>query len=148
MERGDRFPDFKLLDENGEIFDSKMLEGVRFIMYLYSGDNDLESVIEASDFNDVYPKLILRNIPIIGVSGDDPVSHQKFIKTNGLKIKLLTDTDHEFSKKVDAWKETEGVVSSTFVINKKGTIDVVWHNVIVKGHADQVYDRVKSMMKL
>jgi len=148
MEVGDRFPDFKLLDENGEVFDSRMLEGVRFITYFYSGDGDLESVAEASNFNNIYPKLIIRNIPIVGVNGDDSVSHQRFIKNNGLKIKLLTDADYTLIKKVDAWEETQGVVRSTFVIDKKGIIDAVWHNVIVKDHAEQVYDRVKSLMKL
>ena len=39
MDVGDRFPDFVLKDENGEEFDSRMLEGIRHIVYFYPRDN-------------------------------------------------------------------------------------------------------------
>ena len=38
MDVGDRFPDFVLKDENGEEFDSRMLEGIRHIVYFYPPD--------------------------------------------------------------------------------------------------------------
>ena len=33
LDVGDSFPHFILPDENGEIFDSKYLEGIRYIVY-------------------------------------------------------------------------------------------------------------------
>ena len=39
MEVGERFPGFRLNDENGEEFDSASLEGVRYVIYFYSKDN-------------------------------------------------------------------------------------------------------------
>ena len=32
MEVGDKFPDFVLSDENDEVFDSKNLEGIRYVI--------------------------------------------------------------------------------------------------------------------
>ena len=39
MEVGDKFPAFRLPDENGQTFDSAMLEGVMFVVYFYPRDN-------------------------------------------------------------------------------------------------------------
>lgn len=147
MEEGDVFPDFILPDENGELFDSKMLRGMRYIVYFYSKDGTSGCTTEANDFNEMYPKLILRNVPIFGVSKDSAESHRKFVDKNGLKLKLLSDTDHELMEKVGAWKDDKAV-RSTFVIGKNGEIEAAWHNVKVDGHVEQVYDRVKTIMRL
>lgn len=144
MKVGDKFPDFKLLDENGEQFDSAMLIGVRYVIYFYEGDNDEEGIRETLDFNSIYPKLMLRNVPVIGVSGDDVVSHQRFILSNGLKIKLLADTDHDLTEKVCIHGE-KGVTS---IINKEGMVEAIWYDTYREGHTDRVYERIRSIMKL
>ena len=70
MEVGDRFPDFVLKDENGEEFDSRMLDGVRHIVYFYPKDNTPGCTKEAVEFTVMVPKLMMRNIPVIGISKD------------------------------------------------------------------------------
>lgn len=154
MEVGDTFPDFVLTDENGEKFDSRFLNGIRHIVYFYPKDSTPGCTQEAIDFNGVYDRLMIRNVPVLGISRDSAASHKKFMENNGLKIKLLTDKDHELMSQVGAWglkkaygKETEGVIRSTFVIGKDGKIEAVWYNVKVAGHVDTVYATVKSIMK-
>lgn len=95
---------------------------------------------------------MIMNIPIIGISRDSAASHQKFIKNNGLKLKLLTDADHSLMEKVGAWgkkvmygKETEGVIRSTFVIGKDGKVEAAWHKVKVAGHVQSVVDKIKTL---
>ena len=72
MEVGDRFPDFVLKDENGEEFDSRMLDGVRHIVYFYPKDNTPGCTKEAVEFTAMVPKLMMRNIPIIGIARTPP----------------------------------------------------------------------------
>lgn len=144
MKVGDKFPDFKLPDENGEQFDSAMLTGVRYVVYFYEGDNDEESVRETLEFNSIYPKLMLRNIPVIGVSGDDVISHQRSILSNGLKIKLLADTDHDLTEKVCIQGE-KGMIS---IIDKEGRVEAIWYGTYTEGRIDRVYERIRSIMKL
>ena len=81
-------------------------------------------------------------------------SHRNFIEKQGLKIKLLTDKDHELMAKVGAWgmkkmygKDVEGVIRSTFIVGKDGNIEGAWHGVKVNGHVQVVYDTVKSLLK-
>ena len=50
MEKGEQFPQFVLQDENGETFDSKMLEGIRYVIYFYPKDSTPGCTTEAVDF--------------------------------------------------------------------------------------------------
>ena len=154
MQVGDKFPDFRLPDENGDIMDSKLLNNIRYIIYFYPKDNTSGCTTEAKDFSEIADSLMIRNVPIFGVSRDSAQSHRNFIEKQGLKIKLLTDKDHELMEKVGAWgmkkmygKDVEGVIRSTFIVGKDGNVEAVWHAVKVKGHVEIVNDKVKSLLK-
>ena len=154
MEAGDRFPTFTLADENGEMFDSRMLEGLRYIIYFYPKDSTPGCTTEAVEFTANVPKLMMRNIPVIGVSKDSSASHRRFMDNNMLKVKLLSDPEHELMEKVGAWgpkkaygKETVGTIRTTFLVGKDGKIEQVWNNVKVAGHAEKVTDFALSRAK-
>ena len=154
MQVGERFPDFVLTDEYGDVFDSKLLQNIRYIIYFYPKDNTSGCTTEAKDFSEIADKLMIRNVPIFGVSRDSAQSHRNFIEKQGLKIKLLTDKDHELMAKVGAWgmkkmygKDVEGVIRSTFIVGKDGKVEAVWNGVKVNGHVEKVYDTVKSLLK-
>ncbi|MBR4226688.1 MAG: peroxiredoxin [Candidatus Methanomethylophilaceae archaeon] len=154
MEVGERFPGFRLNDENGEEFDSASLEGVRYVIYFYSKDNTPGCTKEAQEFTELFPKFMMRNIPIIGVSKDSSASHRKFIDGKALKVKLLSDPDHELMEKVGAWgpkvsygKETVGTIRSTYIVGKDGTIEAAWRNVKASGHAAKVFDKAMALFK-
>lgn len=154
MEKGERFPDFVLMDENGEEFDSKMLEGMRYVIYFYPKDSTPGCTREAVEFSAAFPQFILRNIPVIGVSKDSVKSHRNFIDKQQLKVKLLSDPDHVLLEKVGAWgtkvsygKETVGTIRSTFIVGKDGTVEAAWRNVKVDGHVQKVLDTALSLVK-
>jgi len=154
MDVGDKFPHFTLLDENGEVFDSSSLENLRYIIYFYSKDGTSGCTLEANEFSSIYPKLMLRNIIVIGVSKDLPASHRKFIDKNSLKLKLLSDPDHILMEDVGVWgtkimygKEVLGTKRSTFIVGKDGNIEAVWKNVKVVGHADTVLEKAISLSR-
>ena len=151
MQEGDVFPSFSLPDENGEIFDSSMLNGIRYVIYFYPKDNTGGCTKEAIAFNDLYPRMMIRNVPILGVSADSSASHAKFRDKYGFKFKLLSDKERTLIKAAGAWgmKKTgnEGIIRSTFIVGNDGKIEACWYNVKVDGHVDAVYDKLKSLMK-
>lgn len=154
MKKGDEFPRFAMPDENGETVDSDMLRGLRYIVFFYARDNTPGCTRECVDFTNLYPKFMLRNIPVFGVSGDSVESHRKFIDRQGLKIKLLSDGDHEFAKLVGAFGEKknygkicQGTIRSTFLIGKDGKIEEAWLNVKAAGHADRVLEGTLSRFR-
>jgi peroxiredoxin Q/BCP len=154
MDVGDRFPSFVLDDENGEKFDSASLEGIRFVIYFYSKDGTSGCTCEAVDFSSLFPKFMLRNIPVIGVSKDTVPAHEKFKEKNALRIKLLSDPSHELLMSAGVWgkkilygKEVEGTVRSTFIVGKDGIIEAAWTKVKVPGHAEKVLEKAVSLSK-
>lgn len=155
MNVGDRFPEFRLQDENGDVFDSSSLNGIRYVIYFYPKDGSPGCTQEALDFNGRYAKFMMMNIPIIGVSPDPPETHRRFREKNGLKLKLLSDIDHVLSDAAGVWglkklygKEFMGLIRSTFIVGKDGIVEASWKNVRVKGHVDTVNDVVKTLSKL
>ena len=88
MEVGDRFPEFRLRDENGEELDSSSLEGIRYVIYFYPKDNTPGCTKEAEEFSASIGQFLMRNIPVIGVSKDSVESHRRFIDKHQLRVKL------------------------------------------------------------
>lgn len=154
MEVGDSFPAFRLKDENGEDLDSTTLEGIRYVIYFYPKDNTPGCTKEAEEFSASFAQFMLRNIPVIGVSKDSSESHRRFIDGHQLKVKLLSDPDHELMEKVGAWgtkvsygKETVGTIRSTFIVGKDGRVEALWRNVKVAGHVEKVLSCAVSCSK-
>ena len=154
MEVGDSFPAFRLKDENGEDLDSTTLEGIRYVIYFYPKDNTPGCTKEAEEFSASIAQFMLRNIPVIGVSKDSSESHRRFIDGHQLKVKLLSDPDHELMEKVGAWgtkvsygKETVGTIRSTFIVGKDGRVEALWRNVKVAGHVEKALSCAVSCSK-
>ncbi len=155
MNENEKFPEFDLADENGEMFDSKELKGVRHVIYFYPRDNTTGCTREAIEFSELVENFMFLNVPIIGVSRDPPSSHRKFIDKHVLKIKLLSDPDHILTEAAGAWgvkkmygKEYDGVIRSTFIVGKDGLVEVAWKKVKVAGHAQEVLDQVISLSEM
>lgn len=92
------------------------------------------------------------NCDIVGVSPDSVASHQKFIEKQSLKVELLADPDKKVLAKYGVWQEKSmygrkymGVVRSTYLIDPNGKIAFEWVKVKVKGHVDEVYEKLKEL---
>ena len=152
MEAGEKFPDFVLQDENGETFDSRQLDGRRYVIYFYPKDNTSGCTREAVGFSERAEDFEALGIQVIGVSKDSVASHRKFVDSKGLRIKLLSDPDHALLEASGAWgtkvmygKETTGTIRSTFIVGKDGKVEYAWKRVKVDGHVDKVLEKAKSL---
>ena len=65
---------------------------------------------------------------------------------------LLADTSGELCESYGVWQEKEkngekkmGIVRSTFVINKEGTLIDVEYGVTAEGHASDVLNKIKAL---
>jgi len=92
------------------------------------------------------------NAVVIGISPDSTKSHSRFIEKHSLKIRLLSDPDHTTLEAYGAWqlkkmagREYMGVVRSTLLIDPDGIVRYTWPKVKVKGHADQVLEKLREM---
>lgn len=156
LKEGEKAPDFCLegIDEEGKEgrFCLKDFLGKPLVLYFYPKDDTPGCTQEACDFRDSMSVLSSMGIKVVGVSPDSLSSHKKFREKYGLNFTLLSDPNKEVAKLYFAYgkkkmygKETEGIIRSTFLIDKEGKIVKAWYNVKAKGHVESVLKELKVL---
>jgi len=145
LSEGDRLPEVRLLDDEGNSIATSDLLGGPLVLYFYPKDDTPGCTSEASQFRDLYKQFQKKKARIVGVSRDTPESHQKFKQKFSIPFTLLADTE---SKLCDAFgvivektmygKQRKGIARSTFLIDENANIVKVWPKVNVDKHADEV----------
>ncbi len=145
LEVGDRAPEFKTTDQDGESVSLKDFRGRKIVLYFYPKDDTPGCTKEACGFRDDYSKFRKRKIEVLGVSVDDEKSHKKFAEKYDLPFRLLADTDKKIVKDYGVWGEKSlygrkfmGIHRVTYVIDEKGKVAAVWPKVKPDGHADEI----------
>lgn len=145
LKEGDKAPDFKAKDQNGQTLKLSALKGTKVVLYFYPKDDTPGCTKEACSFRDSDDVYREKGIKVIGVSIDDEKSHQKFINKYGLPFDLIADTDKSIVEKYGVWGEKSmygrkymGTLRKTFLIDEKGKIVKIFDKVKVGEHADEV----------
>lgn len=152
MKVGDKVPDFELNDQNGLPHKLSSFQDKFVVLYFYPKDNTPGCTKEACSFKENNNKFSSHDSVIIGISPDSIGSHQRFIEKFDLPFTLLSDPDKEVIKLFGAWgkkkmygKEYEGLIRSTFIIGKDGTLLKSFKNVRVKGHSKEILEFLETI---
>ena len=148
---GDKIPNFKIPLSNGNILNSKDIKDKKYVLYFYPKDNTPGCTTEAKDFSNKIREFKKLNTEVIGISKDSIEAHLKFIDKQELKIILASDEDGKVIEKFGVWVEKNmygrkymGIQRSTFLINEQSKIEYIWDKVRVKGHIEDVIDKIKA----
>ncbi|MDE7216633.1 MAG: thioredoxin-dependent thiol peroxidase [Helicobacter sp.] len=146
---GDVAPLFCLPSSDGTELCLQNLRGSFVVVYFYPKDSTPGCTTEACDFSASLASFVANGACVLGISPDSMQSHQKFINKHALTIALLSDNNHSVALQYGAWGEKksygktyEGILRSTFLIDKEGRIAFVWHKVKVKDHAKAVLEKL------
>ena len=153
LQPGDMAPTFSLPDADMDRF---LLENYRrkkhLVLYFYPKDDTPGCTMEALDFTDLQPEFEALDTEVVGISKDSCVSHGAFRDKHGIDVRLLADTEGEACEAFDVWQEKErhgekrmGIVRSTFVVDKDGTVRHALYDIKPKGHAAQVLELVRGL---
>jgi peroxiredoxin Q/BCP len=151
IKEGNKAPDFTALDQNGEKVKLSFFKGKKnVILYFYPKDMTPGCTTQACDFRDQQKRF--KATVILGVSIDSQERHQKFIEKYDLPFKLLADTDKKVVEKYGVWQEKKlygkifmGIVRTTFLIDKNGTVRKIFPKVKVKNHIEEVLAELKEL---
>ena len=145
LEEGTKAPDFSLPCEDGSCISLSSLSGQRVILYFYPKDNTPGCTKEACSLRDASEDLKGLNATVIGISPDSPQSHMKFREKHNLPFHLLSDPEHKvmemygaYGEKVLYGKKTIGVIRTTYIIGKDGTIEKIYKKVNTATHGEDV----------
>lgn len=148
---GDKAPDFKGIDQNGNELSLLSFKGKKLALYFYPKDNTPGCTAEACNLKDNFKELKEMGVEILGVSADSQKSHANFSAKHALPFDLLADTEKEVIKAYGVWGEKknygkvyEGIHRMTFIISEDGIIEHVIEKVKTKDHANQIIDLLKK----
>ena len=124
----------------------------KLILYFYPKDLTPGCTTESIEFNDNLSKIKKLKANVVGVSRDKLSLHEKFIEKYSFKFPLISDPEEKLCKSFDVIKEKSlygrkymGVDRSTFIIDESGKILHAWRNVKVKGHVEEVINKLKEV---
>jgi len=151
LQEGDKAPNFKGKDQNGNTVQLSDYKGKKLVLYFYPADDTPGCTATSCNLRDNYRDLIKKGYAILGVSADDEASHQKFIDKYNLPFPLLADTDHKTLEAYEAWGEKNlygkisiGIIRKTYVIGEDGRILKIFKKVDKENHTEQILKAVEA----
>jgi peroxiredoxin Q/BCP len=134
-------PDFTLNSQDGKPVSLHDFKGKWVVLYFYPKDFTSGCTMEAHNFQRDLAQFEQKNTVILGVSGQDENSHQKFCAKEGLHFKLLADTNYRVSSTFGSIVNL-GIVKlsarHTFLIDPDGGIRKSYLNVNAGKHSPEI----------
>ncbi len=154
LEVGTQAPNFKTIDQNGELVTLEQFRGKKVILYFYPKDDTPGCTKEACAFRDNFEKFKEINVEVLGVSVDDEKKHKKFAEKYNLPFRLLADTEKKIVQDYGVWGEKSlygkkymGTNRVTYLIDENGKIEKVFPKVKPETHAEELLQVLSNNKK-
>jgi peroxiredoxin Q/BCP len=144
---GDKLPNFKGKDTNGNLFDSQDYIGKQpLVIYFYPKDETKVCTAQACSFRDNYEEFKDLGAEIIGISADSVQSHIKFKSKFNLPFILLSDNDKKLRKLFGVPNDLFGLIPGrvTYVVNKNGIVEMVFNSMSGKIHIEKALEILRK----
>jgi len=155
IQAGKPAPAFTLPDQDGKLVSLADFVGKQAVLlYFYPKDDTPGCTKEACGFRDDRAAFEKLGVTVLGVSADAAASHTRFIKKFKLPFSLLSDPDRKvmkrygaFGEKVKDGQKTLGVIRSTVLIGKDGTVLRHWPRVAkADAHPAEVLEVAQELL--
>ena len=157
IQPGKKLPAFTARTADGEVVKGAALSKGFTVIYFYPKDDTPGCTKEACAFRDNRPKFAKLGCEVLGVSPDSVDSHKAFDAKYKLGLTLLADVAGKdgvppVAAAFGVWQEKNmygkkymGIVRTTYVVAKDGTVAARFDRVKVEGHADEVLAAVAAL---
>lgn len=156
LQVGSTAPNFSVIASNGRIVSLSNYLGRRnVVLYFYPKDDTPGCIKEACGFREVMDELFECDTIVLGISADNLYSHQQFVAKYYLPFLLLCDKDRQVISAYGVWgqrilygKKIDGILRTTFIVDKDGKIVKIFEKVKPADHAKEVLSYIKSLNRL
>jgi peroxiredoxin Q/BCP len=142
---GDKAPDFKGIDQDGNPIALGDFKGKKVVLYFYPKDDTPGCTAQACNLRDNYKALQKAGYIVLGISSDPEQKHRKFIDKYTLPFPLIADTEKEIHALFGTWVEKSmygkkymGTARVTFIIDEKGYLADIIEKVKTGDHTAQI----------
>jgi peroxiredoxin Q/BCP len=147
---GSMAPEFTLPSQEGTPISLRGYRGKWVVLYFYPKDFTSGCTIEAHNFQRDQPQYQKNGAVVLGVSVQGVDSHKQFCTKEGLKFKLLADTDYKVASAYGSLTDL-GLVKfasrHTFIINPEGKVAKVFNEVDPNKHSEEVLAALAELQK-
>ena len=147
---GDKAPNFKGIDQNGNPISLTDFKGKKVILYFYPKDDTPGCTAQACNLRDNYDALLKEGFAIVGVSTDAVAKHKKFETKYNLPFSLIADEDKKIVVQYGVWGEKkfmgktyDGISRTTFLIDTDGKIVKIITKPDTKNHTEEILNAWK-----
>jgi len=136
---GESAPDFSLVNQNGKKVTRSQLKKP-LVVFFYPADATPGCTIEATKFNERVSEIRKSyGADVVGISGQDVESKEKFSADLGLDFSILADPKDAIRKEFNVPKAAFGLLPGrvTYVLDKTGVCKAVFQDLAdAAGHVD------------
>jgi peroxiredoxin Q/BCP len=151
IQTGQKFPDFRLANQDGKERSLKDYNGKWLVLYVYPKDDTPGCTIQGKSFTAQKAAFDKLGVNIVGVSADDVKSHKDFCNKYSFTIELLADTGAQLLKSAGvAQSEYKGTMywdRTTFVIDPTGKLAKTYEKVNPQGHEEVLLKDIAGLQK-
>jgi len=152
LKAGDHAPGFSNPDADMNIVELSQFRGQNLVLYFYVRDDTPGCTTEAIEFSELENDFAKLGATVLGMSRDDCIKHGEFRDKHGISVRLLADKDQATCAAYGVLQDREvdgvmrqGVVRSTFIIDKQGVIRHIFRNVAPGRHVAEVLQTLSKL---
>ncbi len=148
---GEPSPAFTLKDQAGHPVSLSDYRGQWVVLYFYPKDDTPGCICQATEFTELLFRFQDMNAKVLGVNADDVATHKAFTEKYDLRLTLLSDPQQKVMERYgtsvkNAWG-SRTILRQTFIIDPDGVIRYHWQEVIPKGHAKRVKEKLQELQQ-
>lgn len=139
LDNGSSAPAFSLRDQDGRTVRLSDFVGKKVLLYFYPKADTPGCTTQACSIRDAMPDFEKLGIDAVGISPDEPAKLKKFTDKYELNFPLLSDPDHKTADAYGTWGEKsmygktyEGIIRSSFLLNRQGKVVKAWYRISPK----------------
>lgn len=152
LKAGDKFPDFKLQNQDNKTKTLKDYANQWLVLYVYPKDDTPGCTIQGKSFTAQKAAFDRLGVKTVGLSADTVESHKDFCNKFNFTIDLLADPSTTLLKACGVGQsEYKGTMywdRTTFLVDGKGTVRKVYENVSPQGHEDVLLRDITEIQRI